>query len=113
MFAAGSKTVQISTGNLIMYLNNYPDVAKKLQAEIDRIVEPVSDNPQEKLTFEVAEDFEYLRYCFNESLRIECPVSLTFFQSFSHDVEILGVNIPKDELWVVMPDVTHHDPEQW
>jgi hypothetical protein len=45
MFAAGSKTVQISTGNLIMYLNNYPDVAKKLQAEIDRIVEPVSDNP--------------------------------------------------------------------
>jgi cytochrome P450 len=30
MFTAGSKTVQASTSNLMMYMNNYPEVAKKL-----------------------------------------------------------------------------------
>lgn len=62
-----------------MYLNNYPDVAKKLHAEIDKVLDPIKDDPYEKLDLETSEQFEYLRNCFNESLRIETPVSMTFF----------------------------------
>lgn len=96
-----------------MYLNNYPDVARKLHAEIDKVLEPIKDDPFEKLNLETSEQFEYLRNCFNESLRIETPVSMTFFQSFSQDVEIQGVKVPKDDIWVILPDVIHNDPEQW
>jgi cytochrome P450 len=113
MFTAGSKTVQQSTSNTIMYLINYPEVAKKLQAEIDQIYDPIKDDPMNKLTYEKAEEFEYLRYCYNEALRIECPVSMTFFQSFSKTLEIEGVTIRKDENWAIFPDVIHKDPEQW
>jgi cytochrome P450 len=84
MFLAGSKTIQASTSNLIMYLCNNPEIAKKLQAEIDSTLEPIKDDPMFKLTLERAdESFEYLMYCYNESLRIETPVSLTFRQSFT------------------------------
>jgi cytochrome P450 len=45
MFLAGSKTIQASTSNLIMYCNHYPEMAKKLQAEIDEKLEPIKDDP--------------------------------------------------------------------
>lgn len=79
MLVAGSKTIQASTSNLIMYLCNNPEIAKKLQSEIDSTLEPIKDDPFTKLTLELAdESFEYLMYCYNESLRIETPVSMTF-----------------------------------
>ena len=74
-------------------------------------MEPIKDDPINKLTFELAEEFDYLRQCFWESLRIEPPVANTFMQSFTRDVQIRGVTINSE--FQINPDYMHHDPAQW
>lgn len=43
-FIAGLKTVQISSANLVMYLDLYPEVKKKLLAEMLPVMEEAKDN---------------------------------------------------------------------
>ena len=83
MFLAGSKTVQTSTANLLMYLELYPKVAQTLQNEIDTKLNPIKNDLLNGLTYDLAEEFDYARYCFNETLRIEPPLATSFSQSFS------------------------------
>ena len=71
---AGMKTVQLSSSNTICYLDIYPEVKKKLLAEIEPVVAAAKDNIVEKLDFETVMDFEYLHQVFYESLRIEPPL---------------------------------------
>jgi len=75
LFAAGSKTVQTTTANLICYLEKHPQVKSKLQNEIDSKIGPIQDDIKGKFNKELAEEFEYLRDCFFETLRIEAPVA--------------------------------------
>lgn len=71
---AGMKTFQLSNSNTICYLDIYPEVKKKLLAEIEPVVAAAKDNIVEKLKFETVMDFEYLHQVFYESLRIEPPI---------------------------------------
>ena len=57
MFLAGSKSVQTATANLLMYLNHFPEVEKKLVAEIDEKLTPIKDDLMNGLTPEISEEF--------------------------------------------------------
>jgi len=79
-FFAGALTIQASTSNLILYSINLPEVKTKMLAEIDPLMIFCSDNIQEKMTLEMAEEkLVYTRHAYMESLRIEPPVSFTTF----------------------------------
>jgi len=43
-FFAGSKTIQITTSNLLMQLALYPDKKKKLLEELDTVFGPIADD---------------------------------------------------------------------
>lgn len=40
-----------------------------------------------------SENFEYLRYCFYESMRIEAPIPVTTSNMYTRDVTIGGIKI--------------------
>lgn len=71
---AGTKTTAIGTTNLIMHLQHNPEVKRKLLSEIDSKLDPISDDLVNKFDYDLAEEFDYVRSCFYESLRIE-PLS--------------------------------------
>jgi cytochrome P450 len=64
-------------------------------------------------------DLEYLRMCYNESLRIEAPISYSFYATVDREITIGGMKTikpfsikPGEGLAYVMPAV-HHDPSEW
>lgn len=59
-FLAGMKTIQISTTNMIHYLNKYPEYKEKLLKEILPPVEKVKENIVEGLEYDEVMEFEYL-----------------------------------------------------
>ena len=79
-FAAGMKTIQLSTTNLIWYISKHAEFKHKLLAEILPAVEAVKDDIAQGLDYDTVMDFEYLHQCFYESLRIEPPANFTVGQ---------------------------------
>ena len=121
-FFAGALTIQASTSNLILYSINLPEVKAKMLAEIDPLMNSCSDNIQEKMTLEMAEEkLIYTRYAYMESLRIEPPASITTFQAFSKDVTLeSGVKaklpkftIRKGDVFCIAIESIHKDSKQW
>jgi cytochrome P450 len=53
MFLAGTKTVQNTTANILMYLQIYPKVLAKLQKEVDTKLEPIKDDLVNSMTYEM------------------------------------------------------------
>lgn len=81
------KTIQVSTTNLLYYLTRCPYIKQKL---LDEILPPLADLTDlvKELTYEQVMDFEYLQYCFNESLRIEPPASISFASTVDRDCTV-------------------------
>jgi len=48
-------------------------------------------NLQEELTIETVEDFDYIRKCFNETMRLEPPAFISGGGCFDREVTIGGV----------------------
>jgi len=86
---------------------------KKLQAEIDSKIAPIADDIQGKFNKDLSEEFEYLRYCFYEGLRIESPVALALPTYFYEDVTLGGVPVDAGDMVCINIDWIHHDPTQW
>ena len=76
-FLAGAKTIQISTTNLFYYFEKHQDYKAKMLAEVLPAVEAAKTDFVKKLEYDTVQDFDYLSWCFNESLRIEPPSNLT------------------------------------
>ena len=76
-FLAGMKTIQVSTTNLIYYAIKNKEIKQKLESEILPFVEKAHKNIIEELDYDTVMEFEYLHWCFNESLRIEPPLPLS------------------------------------
>lgn len=113
------KTIQISTTNLIYYLTMHPEYKTKLLAEILPPVEKVHENIIEGLEYDTVMDFDYLRQCYNESLRIEPPASSSGHATVDVDTTITRKDgkgqllIKKDQLLMFNFSAIHHDPDQW
>jgi len=115
IFLAGSKTVQITTNNLLCYLNEYPEVKAKLLTEVDSRINSIGgDTEGPSFNYDLAEEFEYVRLCFYETNRIEGPIISSGEQSFSQDVRLeCGVTFPKDCIYFILIDAMHRNPDEW
>lgn len=82
MFLAGSKTVQLTTTNIICFAKECPETGAKLQAEIDSKIGPIQDDIAGKFSKDLADEFDYLKCCFSESLRLAPPLSFSTYASF-------------------------------
>ena len=113
-FAAGVKTIHLSSTNLIWSMSKNPDMKEKLLAEVIPAVEAAKDDIANKLDYNTVMDFEYLHQCFYESLRMEPPFNISLQQCFSRDVTMFdGLTIKKDTNFFVNIEAMHHDPTQW
>jgi cytochrome P450 len=61
----------------------------------------------------LAEEFQYLRDCFFETLRIEAPVAQSASATFYEDVTVGGVTLKAHDDIVISIDHIQHDPIQW
>lgn len=78
-FFAGMKTIQVTTTNLIYYLAKHPEYKKKLCDEVLHHVEKASDNIIKNFDYDTVQEFEYLKQCYMETLRIEVPTNLSAY----------------------------------
>lgn len=101
MFAAGMKTIQVSTTNVIQFLHFNPEYKKRLLEEIEGPLSEISDDFMTKLTTDVAEDFSFTRNCFYEAMRLHPPAALSSTSCFSKDITINGVHFPKDSAFYI------------
>jgi cytochrome P450 len=115
IFLAGSKTVQISTNNLLCYLNEYPEVKAKLLNEIDGRIKSIGgDTEGPSFDYDLAEEFDYVRQCFYETNRIEGPIMSSAEQCFSKDVRLEnGMTFAKGDFFMILIDGMHNNPEEW
>lgn len=101
MFLAGSITVAAATSNLICYLLMNPNVEDKLRKSLSKIFNAFNDQKGtikdlvDEMTMEKLEFVEddYLKYCFNETMRIEPSLPINSTYCFSEDVVVDGIKI--------------------
>lgn len=113
MFAAGMKTIQVSTTNVIQFLHFNPEYKKRLLEEIEGPLNEISDDFMTKLTTDVVEDFSFTRNCFYESMRLHPPAPLSSTSCFSKDITINGVHFPKDSAFYINITNMNRDSEEW
>ncbi|XP_076679748.1 putative cytochrome P450 303a1 isoform X2 [Andrena cerasifolii] len=111
MFLAGSETTSNSLGFCFQYLILYPNVQKKAQEEIDRVVG--RDRPP---TLEDRTNMTYMNAIVLESLRMFMGRTLNVPHRALRDTSILGYKIPKDTMLIVnfnriLMDESWGDPE--
>lgn len=98
-------------------MTKHPEYKKKLLEEILPPVQKVRDNILEGLDYDTVMDFEYLHWCYNETLRIEPPAGMTFQQTMSEDTMIgkgdKQYMFRKGMEFMLMISEIHHDPVQW
>ena len=110
MFLAGSKTVQITTTNLITNLIHHPEVYQKLRAEIDPYMATVKDDIMNKMTLEGVDELPYTKMCFQESMRMDSPAGMSSTSCMSKDLNISGVDMRKGEPFYIMIQNIQNDP---
>ena len=64
MYIAGSRTVQVTTSNLITSLLFNPECDKKLHEEVDPFMDRVKDDIMGKMNLEDVENLEYVKQCY-------------------------------------------------
>lgn len=120
-FLAGSFTLKSTNSNLIQYLALNPKVYCKLMSELKETIlkEHLSGVNQAKpvdtkkeFTFESVEPLRYFINCFYEALRIETP-TVASGGIFTEPQSILGVNIRKNDLFIINMQQIHNDSTEW
>ena len=101
MFIAGSKTVQITTTNLITSMLHEPEVYRKMRDEIDPMLERVKDDIMGKMTLQEVDELVYMKMCYQESMRRDSPASVSMSSTVTKPCSIGGVNLTQDDLFVV------------
>mmetsp|Transcript_21167 Transcript_21167/g.29262 ORF Transcript_21167/g.29262 Transcript_21167/m.29262 type:complete len:92 (+) Transcript_21167:933-1208(+) len=86
-FIAGAQTQQIATANMVYYIEMYPEYKKRLFEIIHPVTDKMNDM-QKELTLDIVEDFDFIRACFNESMRLEPPAFISAGGCFSQDVAV-------------------------
>lgn len=103
---AGHETTATALTWTWTLLSQHPDVARKLQAEVDAVL---GDRIP---TFEDVPKLRYVAMVVQESMRLYPPVWVFERQALADDV-ILGYAIPKGTVVAVSPYVLHRNPRYW
>ncbi|XP_078521135.1 cytochrome P450 3A5-like [Lissotriton helveticus] len=104
---AGYETSSTSLNYLSWHLATYPEIQKKLQEEIDKVL-PNKAPP----TYDALMQMEYLDMVINENLRLYPPGG-RIERVCKKTIEIKGVTIPKGAITLIPAYVLHRDPDYW
>jgi cytochrome P450 len=64
-----------------------------------------------KLTLESIDDLNYVKMCFNETMRIESAITNSTIHCFTEDVQLGKYKIKKNDIVYLAIDYVHHDPK--
>ncbi|KAB7493702.1 Cytochrome P450 2L1 [Armadillidium nasatum] len=106
LFDAGLQTTTATIYWAVFYLASFPEVQKKLHAEIDKEI-PKGNlvNADDKKRLPYTEAF------LNEVLRFSSLIPLGVFRSVSKDIKFGGYTIPKDAIVGMLAGSIHFDPK--
>lgn len=108
LLAAGSDTSAGTMEWVMALLINHPQVLKKAQNEIDKVI------GNDRLVDESdIPNLPYLRCIINETLRLYPAGPLLVPHEASEDCVVGGYNIPKGTMLIVNQWAIHHDPKVW
>ncbi|XXG98350.1 hypothetical protein Hte_004673 [Hypoxylon texense] len=108
--AAGHETTATSMTWAIYMLCRYPDVQKRLRAEIREKLPPI-DSDREVTSLDI-DHMPYLNAVCNEVLRYYAPVPMTLREA-AVDTTILGQRVPKGTAIMISPWATNFDRTLW
>ncbi|XP_051880693.1 cytochrome P450 1B1 [Pristis pectinata] len=108
IFGASQDTLSTALHWLILYLIWKPELQRKIQEEVDRVVgrervPTVEDEPR----------LPYLMAFLHESMRFSSFVALTIPHSTTKDTLLHGYPIPKGTVVFVNQWSANHDPKKW
>lgn len=107
LFLAGSETSSNAIGFALLYMVHYPEVQRKMQAELDRIcgdaLPSLSHRPS----------LVYTEAVLIESLRLANVAPLTLMHCASKDTQLGGFNIPKTSLVLINLYSVNMDETYW
>ncbi|CAZ84036.1 unnamed protein product [Tuber melanosporum] len=106
LYEAGSDSTTIALEVFILALLKHPEVLKRAQEEIDRVV-----GPDRLPAFEDRDNLPYVRNCVNEVLRWRSPSVGGVPHMVEEDDEYMGYRIPKGAIVVGNLWSIHQDPE--
>jgi cytochrome P450 len=108
MFQAGSLTTSTTLTWAVLYMVIHPEVQKKFQGEIDKVVgknrlPSLADRPQ----------MVYTEALINEVLRKSSIQPMGVFHAATEDVSFEGYDIPKGTHIAANQHFVHHDSKIW
>ncbi|KAL0089929.1 cytochrome P450 [Phycomyces blakesleeanus] len=103
---AGTDTTALTTTWLLAILSNYPDVQRKIQAEIDDFVAKNGRLP----LYSDRESFPYLAATQKEGLRLRSITEFGVPHEASEDINLRGYHVPKNAILIGSLDAMHTDP---
>ncbi|TNV80087.1 hypothetical protein FGO68_gene16754 [Halteria grandinella] len=120
-FLAGSMTTASTTANTICYLIQNRETERKLRESLKQNFDNFADSSKtlqdlaSEITLETLDlrGDEYLKYCFNESLRIEPPVPFSSSTCMTEEVTLGGNTLKKGEGFFHNCYQLHHNLDQW
>ena len=115
-FAAGSTTTAAVVANLIQYLGMLPKDEQKLREEMkDKFKNWGKSNEElgQEINLESGEELNFLKMCFNESLRLEPPVPFSSTVTITEDQQLGDIKVKAGERIVVNIHQMHHNKDEW
>ncbi|CAG5012496.1 unnamed protein product [Parnassius apollo] len=108
LFSAGMETIKSSLLWMIVFMLRNPDVKRRVQEELDRVV------GRERLpTIEDMPNLPYTETTILETLRMSSIVPLATTHSPTKDVHLNGYRIPAGSQVVPLINCVHMDPNLW
>ena len=103
LFLAGHETTALTLAYTLMLLGKYPEVAKRLRAEVDSVL------GGRLPTAEDAKDLVYIRQVLDEAMRLY-PPAWTTGREAKVDLEIRGFTVPAGSQILTAQWLVHRDP---
>lgn len=90
----------------------YPDIQRKLRAEIHARLEYVGGGPPEGIFWDVLESMPYLNGFCEEVLRLYPTVPVTVREA-QRETCVAGQRVPRGTLFLLVPYATNRNPAAW
>lgn len=103
LFLAGHETTALMLGHTMYLLGKYPDVERKLYAEIEGVLQGALPTAKD------VKRLPYTERVLKEAMRL-CPPAWTTGREALEDVEIGGYRIPRGAQILISQWVVHRDP---
>ena len=107
-FAAGAETSTSTLLWIFLFINNHPEVQKKLHQEIDEVV-----GRKRRPCLRDKKNMPYLEATIAEALRLRPVAPLGIPHKAIADTTLNGYKIPKDTTLILNLWAMHHDDRHW